>query len=146
MPAGNESPPSTPSVISTGFAKLKAQKVKSLMMRRSSSSSHPKSQSQSPSPFYSRRGLSLICYAFPQSESQPDKPNSWRQDKRPHWIANAISDQEVVYQFDQLLAAKNLREINQYLKDYTKTSNNPYPTVLSLFTRLTQAEGIGPDS
>ncbi|XP_078162140.1 DEAD-box ATP-dependent RNA helicase 50-like [Carex rostrata] len=46
---GNEGPPSAPSVISTGFAKLKAQKVKSLMMRRSSSSSHPKSQSQSPS-------------------------------------------------------------------------------------------------
>ncbi|KAF3336182.1 DEAD-box ATP-dependent RNA helicase 50 [Carex littledalei] len=36
---GNEGPSIAPSVISSGFAKLKAQKVKSLMVRRSSSSS-----------------------------------------------------------------------------------------------------------
>ena len=103
------------------------------------------SPSQSQSPFASH----LVCYAFPKSRSQSNRPTPhWKgkhrkDEKMKCWKADSISDQEAIHQFDQLLAAKNIRQINNYLKDYTKI--NQYPTVFSLFTQLTQVQGINPN-
>jgi pentatricopeptide repeat protein len=74
----------------------------------------------------------------------PQKP---RQPHRKMSKPDAISNQESLRRFDQLLAARNppssILQFNQLFSSLSgnKTSSN---TLFSLFIRLAQAEGIGP--